>query len=57
MDEVEQTGCFNKPFVMLRCQKRIWKFAEKLLEQSSNAVYVVEEAFWVSEINLGGICH
>lgn len=51
----ERTGCFNESMVMFHSHKRIRKLAEELLEKSSHAVHVVEEVFWVAEINFGGI--
>lgn len=45
------TCCLDKPRVMLGCQEGVGELSEELLQKSSNAIDIMEEALWVAEIH------
>lgn len=53
----KRTGCFDECSIMLVRQEWIRKLAEELFQKSGNAVYIVVETLWISEVYLSRICH
>lgn len=53
---VAHTRCFNKVAIVFPGEQRVRQVSEKLLQQTSNAVDIVEEVLRVSEVELWRGC-
>lgn len=49
------TSSINKIIIELSREQRIRKFAEELLQQTGDTIYIVEEAFRVGKVDFGRI--
>lgn len=49
------TSSINKIIIELSREQRIREFAEELLQQAGDTVYIVEEVFRVGKVDLGGV--
>jgi hypothetical protein len=45
-------GCLDEAGIMLGSQKRVWEVTEELLQQTSDAVDIVEEVLRVTEVKI-----